>query len=129
MPPYYHLRPGTWSDVPASAVLYMKSFDKEPLLDYMFPSRQTNPQFFHTWITRRFRLRYWTPGYFLTMVVAYDEEDENDDEEHLSEIDGHDEKLQKKEKKRKRQGRPVGFTWWHRPAESLSFYERWLSPC
>ncbi|KAH6899999.1 hypothetical protein B0T10DRAFT_469360 [Thelonectria olida] len=127
MPPYYHLRPGTWSDVPASAVLYMKSFDKEPLLDYMFPGRQTNPQAFHTWITRRFRLRYWTPGYFLTMVVAYDddEEEEHDDEkDHLSRIDDRQGKPQKKN----RQGRPVGFTWWHRPAESLSFYQRWLSP-
>ncbi|KAH7148769.1 acyl-CoA N-acyltransferase [Dactylonectria macrodidyma] len=70
MAPTYHLRPGTYSDIPAASSLYIQSFDKEPLLDYMFPGRHDDRAPFDTWILRRFRLRYWTSGYFLTMVFS-----------------------------------------------------------
>ncbi|KAF4976787.1 hypothetical protein FZEAL_6593 [Fusarium zealandicum] len=103
MSPTYHLRPGTSSDIQAAAELYVQSFAKEELLDYMFPGRDVDPTPFDTWALRRFRIRYWTPGYILTMLDAHHE-------------DGHDET------------RSVGFTWWHRPTESLSFRQRWLSP-
>ncbi|KAM5352335.1 hypothetical protein ACJ41O_005058 [Fusarium nematophilum] len=99
----YRIRPGTSSDIHAAAVLYTQGFANESLLDYMFPGRRVDSTAFDTWITRRFRMRYWTPGYVLTILDAHQE-------------GGH------------AAGRPVGFTWWHRPAESLSFRERWLSP-
>ncbi|KAH6985830.1 hypothetical protein BKA56DRAFT_297323 [Ilyonectria sp. MPI-CAGE-AT-0026] len=126
MAPTYHLRPGTFSDIPAVSNLYVQGFDKEPLLDYMFPGRRVNRAPFDTWILRRFRLRYWTSGYFLTIVFACDEDEDEDG------IDGDDDAKEKgeieKSRQRQEKGRPVGFTWWHRPAESLPFRERWLSP-
>ncbi|CAM1500925.1 Fc.00g100870.m01.CDS01 [Cosmosporella sp. VM-42] len=100
--PTYHIRPGRLADVHPSATLYIKSFGKEALLDYMFPSRHADPTAFHTWVSRKFQTRWWTPGYFLTLLVEKSE-------------DGAKE-------------RPVGFTWWERPVSSLSFRERWLSP-
>ncbi|KAF4461237.1 puromycin n-acetyltransferase [Fusarium albosuccineum] len=101
MPPTYRIRPGLFSDVNAASMLYLQSFAKEPLLDYMFPNRHVDPTTFNTWLIRRFWMRYWTPGYVLTMLDAC----------------GEDGKVE-----------PVGFTWWHRPVESFSFRERWLSP-
>ncbi|KAH6968730.1 acyl-CoA N-acyltransferase [Fusarium avenaceum] len=92
----HRIRPGTTADITAATNLYMQSFDKEKLLDFMFPGRHTDSTPFRMWIARRFLLRYWTPGYVLTML---------DDPK----------------------GRPVAFTWWHIPDESLSFRQRWLS--
>ncbi|KAF5016808.1 hypothetical protein F66182_11389, partial [Fusarium sp. NRRL 66182] len=92
----HRIRPGTSADIGVATDLYIQSFAKEALLDFMFPGRHTDPAPMKTWVTRRFLLRYWTPGYILTML---------DDAK----------------------GRPVAFTWWHRPDESLSFRERWLS--
>ncbi|KAM0341772.1 hypothetical protein ACHAPQ_000322 [Fusarium lateritium] len=92
----HRIRPGTTADITAAMNLYMQSFDKEKLLDFMFPGRHTDSTPFRMWIARRFLLRYWTPGYVLTML---------DDPK----------------------GRPVAFTWWHIPDESLSFRQRWLS--
>jgi hypothetical protein len=92
----HRIRPGTTADITAATNLYMQSFDKEKLLDFMFPSRHTDSTPFRMWIARRFLLRYWTPGYVLTML---------DDPK----------------------GRPVAFTWWHIPDESLSLRQRWLS--
>ncbi|SPJ75133.1 uncharacterized protein FTOL_04864 [Fusarium torulosum] len=92
----HRIRPGTTADITAATNLYMQSFDKEKLLDFMFPNRHTDSTPFRMWIARRFLLRYWTPGYVLTML---------DDPK----------------------GRPVAFTWWHIPDESLSFRQRWLS--
>ncbi|KAM0252885.1 hypothetical protein ACHAP5_000748 [Fusarium lateritium] len=92
----HRIRPGTTADITAAMNLYMQSFDKEKLLDFMFPGRHTDSTPFRMWISRRFLLRYWTPGYVLTML---------DDPK----------------------GRPVAFTWWHIPDESLSFRQRWLS--
>ncbi|KAF4344685.1 puromycin n-acetyltransferase [Fusarium beomiforme] len=92
----HRIRPGTSADLTATTDLYMQSFDRETLLDFMFPSRHTDSNPFREWVTRRFRMRYWTPGYVLTML--------ND-----------------------AKGRTVAFTWWHKPHDSLSFRERWLS--
>ncbi|KAM0557152.1 hypothetical protein ACHAPJ_005415 [Fusarium lateritium] len=93
----YRIRPGTSADVTVATDLYLRSFTKEKLLDFMFPTRHTDPTPLNMWVSRRFWLRYWTPEYVLTML-----DDAN--------------------------GRPVAFTWWHRPTESLTFNERWLSP-
>ncbi|KAF7547570.1 hypothetical protein G7046_g8961 [Stylonectria norvegica] len=98
----YRLRPGGYSDIPTSIDLYIKSFDGEALLDYMFPNRRTDPTVYNTWLTRRYYARYWTPGYFLTMLVIDDG----------TRAGGH----------------AVGFTWWQQPASSLTFAQRWLSP-
>ena len=49
-------------------------------------------------------MRWWTPGYVLTIAETYDDKGG----------------LRSKP-------RPVGFTWWHRPQESLTFRERWLT--
>ena len=97
----YRIRPGTLSDIHAAAGLYAQSFDKESLLDYMFPERHTDTGPFFRWLVHRFRMRYWTPGYVLTIAEAVDDTDGP---------------------------RPVGFSWWHLPQESLSFRERWLTP-
>lgn len=64
----HHIRPGTTADLTVATDLYMQSFDKETLLDFMFPSRHTDSTPFRKWVTRRFRMRYWTPGYILTML-------------------------------------------------------------
>lgn len=64
----HHIRPGTTADLTVATDLYMQSFDKETLLDFMFPSRHTDSTPFREWVTRRFRMRYWTPGYVLTML-------------------------------------------------------------
>ena len=93
----HRIRPGTSADLNAATHLYLQSFAKEKLLNFMFPGRHTDPTPLNMWVSRRFWLRYWTPGYVLTML---------DDA----------------------RGKPVAFTWWHRPAESFSFRERWLSP-
>ncbi|KAI1060067.1 hypothetical protein LB507_011442 [Fusarium sp. FIESC RH6] len=92
----HRIRPGGLSDVSVATRLYLQSFDKEALLDYMFPDRRTDPAPFQKWVDRRFWIRYWTSGYVLTML---------DDAK----------------------GKPVAFTWWHIPDESLSFADRWLS--
>ncbi|KAH7149529.1 hypothetical protein B0J13DRAFT_663284 [Dactylonectria estremocensis] len=123
MAPTFHLSPGTFADIPAASNLYIQSFDKEPLLDYMFPGRHDDRAPFDTWILRRFRLRFWTKGYFLTMVFAGDEDDAED---WIDEDDAAEDKRELAQKPGR--GRPVGFTWWHRPLESLSFQERWLTP-
>ncbi|KAI8725112.1 N-acetyltransferase domain-containing protein [Fusarium sp. LHS14.1] len=101
MPSTYCIRPGTFSDVDDAAMLYTQSFANEALLDYMFPDRAVDPTAFQTWISRRFWMRYWTPEYVLTILDASDG---------------------------KGKVNAVGFSWWHRPTESLSFRERWLSP-
>jgi hypothetical protein len=64
----HRIRPGTSADLTVATDVYMQSFDKETLLDFMFPSRHTDSTPFREWVTRRFRLRYWTPGYVLTML-------------------------------------------------------------
>lgn len=64
----HRIRPGTLFDVHVAAGLYLQSFNKEALLDYMFPGRHDDPYTFEEWVARRFRLRYWTPGYVLTML-------------------------------------------------------------
>ncbi|KPM46220.1 hypothetical protein AK830_g369 [Neonectria ditissima] len=126
MPPSYRLLPGTWSDVAAASDLYVQSFGKEPLLDHMFPTRHVDPTPFSTWIIRRFRLRYWTSGYVLTMAFATDEDDDGIDEGDSR--DGDDAAKEEKPRQVQRRGQAVGFTWWHRPEESLTFHERWLTP-
>ncbi|KAI5462539.1 hypothetical protein BGZ63DRAFT_403756 [Mariannaea sp. PMI_226] len=126
----YRLRPGTWSDLPVASDLYMASFDKEPLLDYMFPGRRANSEPFRIWIMRRFRMRYWTQGYFLTVVdESLDPSPvDNGEEVQGQESDDVAKSIEKKSNSSYAQRRTVGFTWWHRPAETLSFYDRWLSP-
>lgn len=91
------MRPGRLADVPTVTRLYMASFGKEPLLDYMFPTRHTDDTTFYTWTYRRFQARYWDQTYILTVVV-----DDGD--------------------------RPVAFSWWERPAASLTFADRFLTP-
>lgn len=98
----YYIRPGRFSDLSAASELYTKSFGKEPLLDFIFPSRQEDPGSFHLWIARKFEDRWWTPGWTFTMLLQRDE---------------------------KGTERPLGFTWWERPHETLTFREKWLSPC
>ncbi|KAJ6440393.1 acetyltransferase (GNAT) family domain-containing protein [Purpureocillium lavendulum] len=98
VPAGYHLRPGLASDVNAIAALYRASFGGDSLLDVMFPTRAAYPRDFHTHLYRHFQSRWWTPGWYLTVLV--------------------DDTL----------AVPVGFTWWRRPLDQLSFAERWLSP-
>lgn len=98
-PPGYHLRRGLSSDVDAVTSLYRASFGRDSLLDVLFPTRDAHPRDFHAHIYRHFQARWWTLGWDLTVLV--------------------DDAL----------GVPVGFTWWRRPLDQLSFTERWLSPC
>ncbi|KAK7393891.1 hypothetical protein QQX98_013325 [Neonectria punicea] len=128
MPPTYRLLPGTWSDIAAASDLYVQSFDKEPLLDHMFPTRHTDPEPFHTWIVRRFRLRYWASGYVLTMAFEYEEAEDEDGIDEGSSGDGDEVAKEKDNRQVQGRGRAVGFTWWHRPTVSLTFNERWLTP-
>lgn len=103
MPPttaLYSIRLGRASDVPAATSLLCSAFANDSLLDILYPTRHEHPADFQTSVYRLFHARYWTPGYSLSMLV--------------DDSDG---------------GRPVGFAWWRRPLEQLSFYERWLSPC
>ncbi|KAF4969330.1 hypothetical protein FSARC_3404 [Fusarium sarcochroum] len=93
----YRIRPGTFFDVPAVSRLYAASFATEPIIDFLFPARRQDPLSFYTSTCRRFRGRYWTLGYSLTVVV-----DKNN--------------------------QPVAFSWWKRPVESLSIFQRFLSP-
>ncbi|GJN70881.1 hypothetical protein PLIIFM63780_002527 [Purpureocillium lilacinum] len=97
-PPGYHLRRGLSSDVDAVTSLYRASFGRDSLLDVLFPTRDAHPRDFHAHIYRHFQARWWTLGWDLTVLV--------------------DDAL----------GVPVGFTWWRRPLDQLSFAERWLSP-
>lgn len=94
----YRIRPGRLADIPSVVRLYMASFDDEPLLDNMFPTRRHDDAAFYTWFYRRFQARYWNLTYTLTVVVDHGDE-------------------------------PVAMSWWERPADSLTFAERWLSPC
>lgn len=96
----YQIRPGRYSDLSPASKLYGISFTKEPLLDFMFPNRQNDSAAFHLWLNRKFESRWWTPGWSLTMLLRRDE---------------------------KGAERPVGFTWWKRPDETLTFRERWFS--
>ncbi|CAF3445812.1 hypothetical protein SNK03_003289 [Fusarium graminearum] len=64
----HRIRPGTLSDVNVATDLYLQSFNKETLLDYMFPGRHEDPAPLQKWVARRFRLRYWAAGYVLTML-------------------------------------------------------------
>jgi hypothetical protein len=64
----HRIRPGTLSDVNAATNLYLQGFNKEALLDYMFPDRHQDPAPLQKWIARRFLLRYWSSGYVLTML-------------------------------------------------------------
>lgn len=103
MPPttaLYRIRPGYASDIPAISTLFTAAFGGDSLMDILYPTRHAHPADFATSVYRLFRLRYWTPGYYLTLIV--------DDS---------------------RGSRPVGVSWWRRPLDQLSFYERWVSPC
>lgn len=103
MPPTtgpYSIRPGFLADLPAAASLLCSAFAGDSLMDFLYPTRHDHPADFRTQVHRFFRTRYWTPGYFLTVIV----DDANG-------------------------GKPVGISWWRKPAGELSFYERWLSPC
>lgn len=93
------IRPGRHSDLLPASRLYAISFAKEPLLQFMFPNLDRDPSVLHLWIDRKFQSRWWTPGWSLTMLLERDT------------------------------GRAVGFTWWKRPDETLTFRERWFSPC
>ncbi|KAF5673308.1 puromycin n-acetyltransferase [Fusarium heterosporum] len=64
----HRIRPGTTADITMATELYMQSFEKEKLLDFMFPARHTDSTPFRMWVARRFLVRYWTPGYKLTML-------------------------------------------------------------
>lgn len=115
--PSYHIRPGTWSDIPAVVTLYLDSFDGEAMLDKMFPGRREDPGPFREWVSRRFRMRYWAEGYWLTVVeeTEGEEEDENQKEEDENQ-DEEKTTLIKPTTKHTQPPQTVAFTWWHRPS-------------
>lgn len=102
--PPFRTRPGRLADVPSIARLYALGFDKDSLLDVLFPLRRNHhPDDVRTFAHRMFLDRAWNPLYVLSIA------------ETVPSAEG--------------EPQAVGFTWWRRPESELSFYERWVSPC
>jgi hypothetical protein len=95
----YRIRAGGLGDISAAVGIYAAAFDKDQVLDILFPARRQHPECVTTYLHRNFRNRYWTPNYRLTVLVG--------------EADG----------------QVAGFTWWKLPNSALSVWDRWLSPC
>ncbi|KAF5679154.1 hypothetical protein FHETE_895 [Fusarium heterosporum] len=65
----YHVRAGTFFDMPAVTRIYASAFSSEPLMDFLFPARKKDPVSFYTWAYRRMQCRYWTLGYSLRVIA------------------------------------------------------------
>lgn len=107
----YYIRQGGFSDLKATGSIYEQTIGRSSLFEILFPGHQVEPEPFTKWVRRLFWKRYWSLGYSLKVLVATDENDGSGKRQAQA-----SEKL-------------VGFTWWVRPVESMSFYERWISPC
>ncbi|KAK0387244.1 hypothetical protein NLU13_5557 [Sarocladium strictum] len=69
----FRLRPGTWADIPRTAMLYTLAFGNDTLLQILFPEREKHPEEYVASIERLLQMRFWTLGWRFTVAV-----DEND---------------------------------------------------